>query len=79
MAYFVQLVSNLVVWIWSYRASMCSTDIPVQQHPSVKYQSSFHCIPADNQYQTHLMLLVIPTALKMRDWLIVTNLNNTDF
>ena len=36
-------------------------------------------ISVDNQYQTHLMLLVILTALNVPVWLIVTNLNKADF
>ena len=51
-----------------------STDIPLSQFLGEQYQSSFHCIPVDNQYQTHLMLLVILTALTTPVWLIMTNL-----
>ena len=45
----------------------------------VQYYSSFHCIPVDNQYETHFMLLVILTAFNMPTWVIMTNLNKADF
>ena len=40
---------------------------------------SFHCIPVDNQRQTHLTLLATLTALDTPAWLIMTNLNKADF
>ena len=58
---------------------MYSTDIPLKQFLGEQYQSNFHCIPVDNQYQTHLMLLLILTALNMPVWQIATNLNKADF
>ena len=56
-----------------------STDLPLLQFLGEQYQSSFHCIPVDNQCRTHVMLLVILTALKMPVWLIGRNLNKIDF
>ena len=42
-------------------------------------QCNFHCIPVHSQYQAHLRLQVIFSALNRTVWLIETNLNTTDF
>ena len=64
-----------------------ATSRPVNSHSNTNKKklmnkcagSGRDSIPVDNQYQTHLMLLVILTALNVPVWLIVTNLNKADF